>query len=119
MIFSNAYHSGVMHPSKESVYLHDCYTGQMSSCKGWSKFDRRWSKDPIHLPADYPEFNSFVYAVDTILPTVDLHQENYWLPSGDKRWGWFFRLYLWLYIIAVWVLTSVAVAGLTPLIRKD
>ena len=77
MIFSNAYHSGVMHPSKERVYLHDCYTGQASSCKGWSTFDRRWSKEPIQLPADCPEFNSFVYSVDTFLPIVDLHQENY------------------------------------------
>ncbi len=119
MVFFISYHSGVMHPSKERVYLDDCYTGQASSCKGWSAFDRRWSREPIQLPADYPEFNSFVYSVDTFLPIVDLHQENYWLPSGDKRWGWFFRLYLWLHIVAGWVLTSVAIAGLTPLIRKD
>ncbi len=119
MIFTNAYHYGFMHPSKERVYLHDCYTGQMSRCKGWSTFDRRWSGDPIQLPADYPEFNSFIYSVDTFLPIVDLHQENYWLPRGDGDWGWFFRLYLWLHIVAGWVLTSVAVAGLTPLIKKD
>ena len=119
MIFSNAYHYGVMHPSKERVYLHDCYTGQMSSCKGWSTFDRRWSREPIHLPADYPEFNSFVYSVDTFLPIVDLHQENYWLPSGDKRWGWFFRLYLWLHIAVGWLLSTVAVFGLTGIIKKD
>ena len=119
MIFSNAYHYGVMHPSKERVYLHDCYTGQMSSCKGWSTFDRRWSGEPIHLPADYPEFNSFVYSVDTFLPIVDLHQENYWLPRGDGDWGWFFRLYLWLHIAVGWLLSTVAVFGLTGLIRKD
>ena len=119
MIFSNAYHYGVMHPSKEKVYLHDCYTGQASSCKGWSAFDRRWSKEPIQLPADYPEFNSFVYAVDTFLPIVDLHQENYWLPRGDGDWGWFFRLYLWLHIAFGWLLSTVAVFGLTGIIKKD
>lgn len=119
MIFSNAYHYGVMHPSKERVYLHDCYTGQASSCTGWTNFDRRWSKEPIHLPADYPEFNSFVYSVDSFLPIVDLHQENYWLPRGDGDWGWFFRLYLWLHIAVGWLLSTVAVFGLTGLIKKD
>ncbi len=119
MVFSNAYHYGVMHPSKERVYLHDCYTGEASSCTGWTNFDRRWSKEPIQLPADYPEFNSFVYSVDTFLPIVDLHQENYWLPRGDGDWGWFFRLYLWLHIAVGWLLSTVAVFGLTGIIKKD
>ncbi|MFB3136177.1 MAG: hypothetical protein ACE1Y3_10645, partial [Rhodospirillales bacterium] len=119
MVFFISYHHGFMRPSKERVYIHDCYTKRGSSCKGWTSLDGRWSKDQIQLPADYPEFNSFVYSIDTFLPIVDLHQENYWLPRGDGDWGWLFRLYLWLHIAVGWLLSTVAVFGLTGLIRKD
>ena len=53
------------------------------------------------------------------LPIVDLHQEKYWLPDARKDYGWLYQAYLWLHIIFGWILTTVLVAGLTGLVKKD
>ena len=65
------------------------------------------------------------------LPFVDLHQEHYWWPDEAARGeceiagrkvavrGSFLRVYLWLQIIAGWLLSAIFVAGVTGLIRSD
>ncbi|MFQ5508535.1 MAG: hypothetical protein ACE5FN_04265 [Leptospirillia bacterium] len=79
-------------------------------------------------PAGYPAFQSLVYSVDTFFPIVDLHQEKYWLPEkahgcfvdqGGTPCSWFYRGYLWFHIAAGWVLTTLFVAGLSGLVRKE
>ncbi len=108
--FSWADSEGIMQPSKERIYLD-------------SKFI-----ETQHLPDRYPHFNPFMYSVDTFFPFVDLHQEDYWLPSTSypatkyllgEPWGVYFRIYLWIHIILGWVLSAFAVAALTGLTRKD
>ena len=60
-----------------------------------------------------PHFQPFVYALDTLLPVVDLHQQDNWIPQGLAQW------WAWVSILAGWVLTSAVVAALTGLIKKD
>ena len=48
-----------------------------------------------------------------------MHQGRFWLPKAGTAWGWAVMGYLWLHILLGWVLTTVAVAGLTGLVRKD
>jgi hypothetical protein len=60
-----------------------------------------------------PRFQPFVYALDTLLPVVDLHQQDNWIPQGLAQW------WAWLSILAGWVLTTAVVAALTGLIKKD
>ena len=120
MFFSNAFHYDYMQPSKERVFLDTCFVPQPDdTCENWIPAGRRWAKDARYIPADYTEFNSLIYSLDTFLPIVDLHQENYWLPGLDKPWSWFNRAYLWLHIVLGWMLTSIGVAGLTGIIKKD
>ena len=79
-------------------------------------------------------FCPWVYSLDTFLPIVNLYQEARWLPNdrgGDVvtafcpdrcigltwshlLWAWF-----WIEILAGWLLTTLALAGLTGLIRRD
>ena len=88
-----------------------------------------------------PAFDAFVYSIDVFVPIVDLHQERYWLPDANKgrvrwvvlpvptprpsvlvierRWGSILRYYFWFHISVGWILTSLWVAGLTGLVRKD
>ena len=78
-----------------------------------------------------PAFDAFIYSLDVFVPIVDLHQERYWLPDANRgdlaavplmdwpRWGYWLRIYLWLHISLGWILTSLWVAGLTGLVRKD
>ncbi|MEK9754074.1 MAG: hypothetical protein VW338_12830 [Rhodospirillaceae bacterium] len=87
VIFSSAHHAGYMAPTKERVYLADCYR---KDCGDWIKPERSWTNsndEVLRLPPDYPEFNSLVYAIDTFFPIVDLHQEAYWSPRSEGFGG--------------------------------
>lgn len=121
MMFNSAYQQGYMRPSKERVFLHDCFTGVAvpSACAGWAERPLKWQKAPFYLPKDYPSFNALMYTLDTFFPFVDLHQEAYWLPWAGGQYGWVFWVWLWIHIITGWVLSTMAVSGLTGLIHKD
>ena len=72
-----------------------------------------------------------LYSLDLFLPFVNLHQELYWWPDEASRGecilagrrirvhGSTLRLYLWLQIIAGWLLSAIFIAGVTGLIRND
>jgi hypothetical protein len=83
---------------------------------GWAVFDRAY---PAHMtsgarPAEpQPTFQPMVYALDTLLPVVDLRQQNYWIPEGGAQW------WAWISILAGWVLTTAVVAALTGLLKRE
>ncbi len=81
-------------------------------------------------PPHYPRFNAFVYSLENFLPVVDLHQGEYWRPNpvhgapgnhpaggGRACAGVLLRWYLWLHILAGWILTPLLAAGLSGLIH--
>lgn len=82
-------------------------------------------------PPHYPRFNAFVYSLENFLPVVDLHQGEYWRPNPsygtegrkhseveDRRYsGTLLRWYLWIHILAGWILTPLLAAGLSGLIH--
>ncbi|HET6422650.1 MAG TPA: hypothetical protein VFG20_03140, partial [Planctomycetaceae bacterium] len=81
-----------------------------------------------YLSADYPKFNAIIYSLDVFAPFTYLHQANYWVPNptrGERirlgfwspRPGELLRVYLWLHVVAGWLLTSLLVAGLTGLVQ--
>jgi len=63
--------------------------------------------------SEYPKFNPFVYSLDTLVPFVNLHQENYWMPTG------FIRIWMWIHISLGWVGTTFFVAGFTGIVRRE
>ena len=90
---------------------------------------------PEHKPAEatksHEELHPLLYSLDIFLPVVDLHQENYWWPDATVQGsmvvfgrkvtisGRLLRHYLWLQIIAGWVLSAIFIAGITGLLRSD
>ncbi|MGA9723649.1 MAG: hypothetical protein WBQ86_14415 [Candidatus Binatus sp.] len=90
---------------------------------------------PEHKPAEetksHEELHPLLYSLDIFLPVVDLHQENYWWPDATASGsvdvfgrritisGRLLRGYLWLQIIAGWLLSGIFIAGVTGLIRND
>ena len=99
-----------------------------------------FSTDPIAVtaPAYYPPFSPLVYSIDTFLPIINLGQKDHWMPNIHRchrvrlfgGWplhrpidriatGQQLRLWLWIHIALGWLLTTLFVAGLTPIIRKD
>ena len=80
------------------------------------------------LSADYPKFNAIIYSLDVFAPFTYLHQANYWVPNPTRgarvrfgfwspRAGALLRIYLWMHVVAGWLLTSLLVAGLTGLVQ--
>jgi hypothetical protein len=102
--FRRGYTGGVLVPTDHDAYEVFKKTGQ--------------------LPSDYQTFNSFVYALETFIPLIELHQASYWLPipQGDHAQtlysGRLLRWYLWLHIILGWVFTSLLVAGVAGLVKN-
>lgn len=75
-----------------------------------------------------------MYSLENFVPVVDLHQGNYWRPNpfhphqneepadGPPRrrmLGSMLRCYLWVHIMAGWILTPLLFAGLSGLIRVE
>jgi hypothetical protein len=60
-----------------------------------------------------PAFQPWIYSLDVLLPVVNLHQEEFWIPQGVARW------WTWFSILAGWLLTTVVIAALTGLLKKD
>jgi hypothetical protein len=82
---------------------------------GWIVFARAY---PAHMtpttPGEpLPTFQPLVYALDTLLPVVDLHQQEHWIPRGAAQW------WAWACILAGWLLTTAVLAALTGLIKRD
>jgi hypothetical protein len=90
---------------------------------------------PENAPAaaddHYERLYPLLYSLDVFLPFVNLHQEHYWWPKATAKGNFAllgYRLtlpgslvlyYLWLQIIAGWLLSAIFVAGVTGLIRND
>ncbi len=47
----------------------------------------------------HPAFYPAVYALDVLLPIVDLRQE-FWMPDASKPWGSWYLAWFWFSIAA-------------------
>jgi hypothetical protein len=60
-----------------------------------------------------PAFHPFVYALDRLVPILNLGQKDAWIPQGAAlKWSW-------VLTGAGWVLTTAVVAGLTGILKRD
>jgi hypothetical protein len=83
---------------------------------GWAAFDRAHAHHELVLakPGEaHSSFHGAVYALDTLLPVVDLRQQAVWIPRGWVQW------WASASILAGWVLTTAVVAALTGLLKRD
>ena len=86
---------------------------------------------PASEPVAYEKLHLLLYSLDVFLPFVNLHQEHYWWPDANahgeavvmnrrlKLSGAVLRYYLWMQVIAGWLLSAIFVAGVTGLMRND
>ena len=106
-LFAWGYRERTITPTESAAY--DCFV--------------RSGEPPLH----YPPFNALVYSLENFLPVVDLHQGTYWRPnprhgSGGRvraLSGTVLRWYLWVHILAGWIITPLLAAGLTGLVRPE
>ena len=60
-----------------------------------------------------PSFQPVIYALDVLLPIVDLGQQQAWIPQGPAL------ACSWLLTGTGWILTTAVVAGLTNALKRD
>ncbi len=78
-----------------------------------------WSE--VHAPGkDYETFYSFAYALDVVVPVLDLGQTDAWAPS-PARGEWGHRLFYLqkMFVVLGWVVTAIAAAAISGMIRRD
>jgi hypothetical protein len=67
---------------------------------------------PTKPPAALPTFQPMVYALDTLLPIVDLRQQDAWTPHGFAQW------WAWTSILAGWLLATAVAAAVTGFLHR-
>ncbi|KPF46929.1 hypothetical protein IP76_03455 [Rhizobium sp. AAP43] len=74
-----------------------------------------------HAPGkDYETFYSFAYALDVVVPVLDLGQTDAWAPSPARGdWGWRLFYAQKIFIVLGWVVTAIAAAAISGMIRRD
>jgi hypothetical protein len=106
VLFWSGYRAGAITPTDKDAY---------------ARFENYYCPADNHgePPPYYPRFSSLVYAVDTFLPIITFGQKDHWTPNSsagaDGAW---LRRYLWMHIGLGWLLTTLFVAGLTPIVRS-
>jgi hypothetical protein len=67
---------------------------------------------------NYPCFNPFGYAIDTVIPIINVHQADFWGPNESNGWGTACAVVSYAGIGIGWALATLVVAGYTGLARK-
>jgi hypothetical protein len=69
-------------------------------------------------PAENPIYCCFMFSLDTFLPIINFRQKDYFLLNDLSFWGQATLVYYWVHVAFGWLLTSLAVAGFTGLVRR-
>jgi hypothetical protein len=67
----------------------------------------------------YPCFYPAGYAIDAVIPLLNLRQVENWRLNGSADWGWAFIAGTWVATGLGWAFSTLAVVGYTGLVRKD
>jgi hypothetical protein len=67
----------------------------------------------------YPCFSPLGYAIDTVIPLINIHQADFWRPNASAPYGWIFEFGTWACTALGWALATLIVAGYTGLVRTN
>ena len=111
-VFDAAYEVRAMVPNNPSLLKSEWKAALLTA----NPYDSFLSSVP-----DFQPFDPLVYSIDTFVPLVTLHQEKHWIPQPDgNESAWpLVRLYLWIHIAIGWIITALAAASLTGVVKKD
>jgi hypothetical protein len=68
--------------------------------------------------SSYPEFNPWMYSLDVLLPVMEIGQKQYWRPDPAKPNGALTLNYYYFLSVIGWVLSLLAVAGFSGLVKS-
>jgi hypothetical protein len=68
--------------------------------------------------SSYPEFNPWMYSLDTLLPVMEIGQKLFWRPDPSQPNGTFTLNYYYFQSVIGWALSLLAVAGFSGLVKS-
>ncbi|MFD9356563.1 oxidoreductase [Streptomyces sp. NPDC060031] len=72
-----------------------------------------WHREPPAIKADeHPQWDPALYALDLLLPVIDLGQQDQWKLQGGWQWG------AAALVILGWILATTVAAGASRLLRR-
>jgi len=81
------------------------------------------TRNMINVSADkcspnYPCFYPAIYSAELLLPVVNLHQIEFWLPDMHKPWGLWYLWFTWIAIVLGWAGVTALVGGLSRIWQR-
>ena len=67
----------------------------------------------------YPCFSPAGFAVDTVIPILNVHQGDSWRVNASADGGWLFVVLGWIGTALGWAFSTLAVLGFTGLVRRE
>jgi hypothetical protein len=67
----------------------------------------------------YPCVEPLTFALDAVIPVVNLHQREFWQPNSTVDAGWYARLFTTFATLAGWILVTLVIAGFTNAVRRE
>ncbi len=81
---------------------------------GWWLFGSLWRDDLVPAGGGEDEFRPLLFSLDTVLPVVNLGQDDRWtITGGGAQWWYAFS------VLAGWALATVLVSALTARLVRD
>ncbi|WP_299826758.1 hypothetical protein [uncultured Roseobacter sp.] len=69
---------------------------------------------------DWETFNALAYGADIAIPIIAFGQTDAWAPSATRgAWGTFLWWWRWVATTTGWIVTGLAAAAVTGIIRRD
>jgi hypothetical protein len=69
---------------------------------------------------DWESFNAFAYAADVVIPIIEFGQTPAWAPSTERGpVGWHLWWLRWVMSTLGWIVTALAAAAVTGIIKRD
>ena len=69
--------------------------------------------------SSYPQFNAWMYSLDTLLPVLELDQKQFWRPNPPKPGGRLAIACFYIQSVLGWTLSLLAVAGFSGLVKSS
>lgn len=97
---------------KEAVVAAEVDPSGGNPAKAWS--------DTGAAGQDWETFNRYAWAVDLVVPVLDVGQTAAWQPSAVRGyWGWYLWWARWGLEIAGWIVSALGVAAITGIMQRD
>lgn len=114
-VSGKAWNSGAMVPNSDVIITSPGWKAVASS----DEASVLWTNEG-QAGEDWETFNKYAWAIDVVVPIVELGQSNAWAPSTTRSvWGWITWWSRWFLSILGWLVFALAASAITGIIKRE